>query len=193
MRILAAAVSFLFAVGCATPERVKLDPVAGTPANSAFRFVDARPAPPAGDHTPVSPWRDEQFDPKPPVLVERALRRSNALLEGRSVALKEFTVVFIRREVQQSPMAAHNAFMYGAIGAGVTAMLDAANSPDRCRARIVIEVDSVPVAATAFEDVSKYAGESGIASVIELALDRLTEALQGTQARESIVKTGAQP
>lgn len=176
MKLLAVAVALAVLGGCAMPERVKLDPIAGA-SKSSFNFVDARPPapPPPAEQSMFMTWRDEQFEPRPAVLVEHAIRRSNAALDGGTVVLKEFTVSYTRTAVQQSPMASHNAFMYGAVGAGVTAMLDAANSPDYCSAKVVVEVNGAPVTATASESVSKYAAESGVRSVVEQVLARLTE------------------
>jgi len=174
-RLSVVALALVMLAACAAPGHVKFDPIT-RPATSRFKFVDARPAPlPRSEKGMYMTWRDEQFEPPPAVLVEHAVRRSNALPDGATVTLTEFTVSYIRTHIQQSPMASYNAFMFGAIGAGVTALLDAGASPDYCSAKVVVDVNGTPVTATASDSVSKYAAESGVRRVVEQLLARLTE------------------
>jgi hypothetical protein len=176
MRALAVVTVVALLAGCAAPERIKLETVEDVSPTSSFKFVDARPEPPKRTEQGMYlVWRDEQFDPRPPALIERALRRNNSLLTGSTIVLKEFTVSFTRTEVQRSPMGSYNAFMYGALGAVMTSLLEHANSPDHCSAKVLIEINDVPITASASDTVSKYAGETGVARVVEQLLDRLVE------------------
>jgi hypothetical protein len=167
--------------GCAAPDRVAIETPPGTASESSFVLSDARPEDSKQRSTNQAAtiywFGDDQLDPPPPILIERALRRADNSLRGTKVVLKRFSLSFQRTSVQQSPMASYNGFTYGGLGTALTAMLDTGRSPDFCSASVEIEIDGALVRAGAAGDVSKYAGESGVQGILEQLLDRLVDAV----------------